>query len=39
MLGQKDHYPWFRSVTPLVAENDAHIAEKIKLIPDLIRNQ
>jgi tetratricopeptide (TPR) repeat protein len=38
MLGQKDHYPWFRSVTPLVAEN-AHIAEKIKLIPDLIRNQ
>ena len=37
MLGQKDHYPWFRSVTPLVAENDAHIAEKIKLIPDLIK--
>ena len=38
MLGQKDIYPWYRCITPLVAENDAHIAEKIKFIPDLIRN-
>jgi hypothetical protein len=39
MLGQKDFYPWYRCITPLVAENDAHIAEKIKFIPELIRNQ
>ncbi len=39
MLGQKDTYPWYRCITPLVADNDTHIAEKIKLIPDLIRNQ
>jgi len=39
MLGQKDIYPWYRCITPLVAENDAHVAEKIKLIPELIRNQ
>jgi len=38
MLGQKNHYPWYKCITPLVAENDAHIAEKIKLIPDLIKN-
>ena len=39
MLGQKDIYPWYRCITPLVADNDTHIAEKIKLIPDLIKNQ
>ena len=36
-LGQKDIYPWYRCITPLVADNDTHIAEKIKLIPDLIK--
>jgi len=39
MLGQKNTYPWYRCMTPLVAENDAHVAEKIKFIPELIRNQ
>lgn len=39
MLGQKNTYPWYRCITPLVSENDAHIAEKIKFIPELIRNQ
>ena len=39
MLGQKNIYPWYRCMTPLVAENDSHVAEKIKFIPELIRNQ
>lgn len=38
MLGQTERYPWFDCVTPLVAEQNAHLAEKIKFIPDLIRN-
>ena len=38
MLGQTERYPWFDCVTPLVAEKNAHLAEKIKFIPDLIRN-
>jgi tetratricopeptide (TPR) repeat protein len=37
MLGQKDQYPWYKCVTPLIAENENHIAEKIKMIPQLIR--
>jgi len=38
MLGQKDNYPWYKCVVPLVSENDIHIAEKIKLIPQFIRD-
>jgi hypothetical protein len=37
MLGQADRYPWYACVTPLLAEKNEHLAEKIKLIPDLIR--
>jgi tetratricopeptide (TPR) repeat protein len=37
MLGQTDRYPWYACVTPLLAEKNEHLAEKIKLIPDLIR--
>jgi tetratricopeptide (TPR) repeat protein len=37
MLGQTERYPWYACVTPLLAEKNEHLAEKIKLIPDLIR--
>ena len=39
MLGQKNNYPWYSCVIPLVAENNTHIAEKINLIPEFIRKQ
>ena len=37
MLGQTVHYPWYKSVVPLIAAKNEHLAEKIKLIPDLIK--
>jgi len=37
MLGQKKRYPWYKCVFPLVAGENEHLAENIKLIPDLIR--
>jgi ADP-heptose:LPS heptosyltransferase len=37
MLGQTERYPWYACVTPLLAEKNKHLAEKIKLIPNLIR--
>lgn len=37
MLGQTERYPWYACVTPLLAEKNEHLAEKIKLIPNLIR--
>ena len=39
MLGQKNNYPWYSCVIPLVAENNTHIAEKINLIPEFISKQ
>jgi len=38
MLGETERYPWYACVKPLLAEKNEHLAEKIKLIPDLIRN-
>lgn len=38
MLGQTSRYPWFDCVIPLLASKNEHLAEKIKLIPNLIRN-
>ena len=38
MLGQKSNYPWYKCVIPLVSDNQTHIAEKIKLLPQLIKN-
>ena len=37
MLGKKNEYPWYKCVIPLVSESNTHIAEKIKIIPKLIR--
>jgi len=36
LLGEKDHYPWFPSVTPLIAEKDMHLAENIPQLNALI---
>lgn len=35
-LGQTEYYPWYKCIVPLLAKKNEHIAEKIKLIPDLI---
>ena len=37
MLGQKDTYPWYGCVIPLVSDHDQHVAEKIHIVPKLIR--
>lgn len=37
LLGQTAIYPWYACVTPLVAQQGQHLAEKITLIPQLIR--
>ena len=36
-LGQKNTYPWYKNMIPMVAEKNAHIAEKLSLIPELLR--
>jgi len=38
MLGQINNYPWYECVVPIVSDNDTHIAEKIHIIPQLIRS-
>ena len=37
MLGQTEHYPWFKSVKLLTPEKGQHIASGIVKTPDLIR--
>ena len=36
LLGQKEYYPWYQCVIPLIAEKNEHIAMKIKLIPNIV---
>jgi len=38
LLGEKDKFPWFSSVTPLVAEKGMHLAENIKYVPAMLRD-
>ena len=38
MLGEESRYPWFDCVIPLIAEPGVHVAEKIKLIPELLQS-
>jgi len=38
MLGEKNKYPWYESVIPLVADNDEHVAVNIKKTPSILRN-
>ena len=38
LLGERDKFPWFNSVTPLVAEKGMHLAENIKYVPEMIRD-
>jgi hypothetical protein len=37
LLGQTERYPWYACVTPLIAQKGQHLAEKISLIPALIK--
>ena len=36
LLGEKERYPWLNCVIPLIAAPGEHVAQKIKLIPELI---
>ncbi len=36
MLGEKNKYPWFASVVPLIAEKDMHIATNINKLVEMI---
>jgi len=38
MLGQLNNYPWYGCFVPIVSDNYTHVAEKINIIPELIRS-
>lgn len=37
LLGQRDVYPWFPSVTPLVVERTDFVAKALPVVPELIK--
>lgn len=37
MLGERDRFPWFDCVTPLVTQKDEIVASKLKLVPALLK--
>jgi hypothetical protein len=37
MLGEENKFPWFKLITPLIANKNELVPAKLKLVPDLLK--
>jgi ADP-heptose:LPS heptosyltransferase len=37
MLGEENRFPWFKLITPLIANKNELVPAKLKLVPDLLK--
>jgi len=37
MLGEENKFPWFKLITPLIANKSEIVSSKLELVPDLLK--